>query len=82
MKKKLKTGLTVSLSIVTICFLLLTIYRWSWYYNEKGVYFDEETITTYDDDAILAFGMLTILSIIQTMILLSGFRKASDKRKI
>lgn len=74
MKKKLRIGLTFGFSIVTIFFLSLTIYRWSWNYNEMGIYFDEETMTTYDNDARLVFGVLTIFFLILTLILLRSFR--------
>lgn len=81
MKKKIKIGLTIGLSIVTIFLLVLTIYRWTWDYNENGNYFHEGTMTTYDDDAVLVFALLTIIFIIPTLILLNSLRKAHNRQK-
>ena len=78
MKKKYKIGFTITLSIVTILSLVMTIYRWTWDYNESGNYFDEDSMTTYNDGAILVYGTLTAIFLIPTLILLNSFRKAPN----
>ena len=80
MKKKIRIGLTIGLAIVTLLLLSLTIYRWTWDYNENGNYFDEETMTVYDSDAIPVFAILTIIFIITTLILLNTIRKTHDRQ--
>ncbi len=81
MKKTQQTGLTVGLSIVSIFFLSLTIYRWTWDYNENGSYFNEETMTSYSDNALPALAVLTTLLIIPILILLISFRKAHNRQQ-
>lgn len=78
MKKKYKIGFTTALSIVTILLLIMTIYRWTWDYNENGNYFDEDSMTTYNDGAILVYGTLTAIFLIPTLILLNSFRNAPN----
>jgi len=80
MKRKFKIGFTIGLSIVTILLLVLTIYRWTWDYNEIGNYFDENSMTTYDHDAVIAYGTLTVIFLIPTLILLNSFRKAPNRQ--
>ena len=55
--KVIKQALILILSIGLIFFATLTIKRLTWDYNENGVYFDGET--TYDQDAILVYGLIT-----------------------
>ena len=81
MKKKIKIGLTIGLSIVTIFLLALTIYRWTWDYSENGNYFDEDTMTTYDNDAVPVFAILTIIFSIPTLLLLNSLRKAHNRHQ-
>ncbi len=57
--------LTAIFSIATIGFLILTIQRWTFDYNENGVYFDG--VTTYDTDSLLGFTATTVLFLVLTM---------------
>ena len=81
MKRKFKIGLTAGLSIVTIWLLVLTIYRWMWDYNENGNHFDQESMTNYSDNAITAYGTLTIIFLIPTLILLNSLRSAPNRQQ-
>jgi TRAP-type C4-dicarboxylate transport system permease small subunit len=70
MKVTLNIVVTVLFAIVTFLLALTTIYRLAWDYSETGVHFDEESMTTYSDDAIIAYGTLTIVFFILTLTLL------------
>jgi hypothetical protein len=60
---------------MTAC-LLVTIDRWELSYNEKGVYFDEEALTTYDSQALIFYGGATGTLFLLTTVLIMKLRKA------
>ena len=82
MKKGIKIGLTTALSIVTTLLFVLTIYRRTWGYNKNGNYFDEDSMTTHNDNAIIAYGTLAVIFLIPTLILLNSFRKAPSRQRL
>lgn len=71
--------LAICFVATTIGFFAATIYRLSLDYNENGVYFDEASTTTYDDDAVVAYGGLAVVFLIPTIILLKGIVKPGNK---
>jgi hypothetical protein len=74
----LKRILVVILSVVTIGFACLTISRMMIDYNENGVYFDANSLVTYDDDAIPAYGIITIILLTVTIALILVGRKKTS----
>ena len=81
MKKVIQLGLIILFSIATGLLTLTTIRRLTWDYNENGVHFDEESMTTYNEGAIISYGMLTLTFLILTIML--GRNAINDrKRKI
>jgi hypothetical protein len=78
MKRRIKLILTICLLTITIVLFVTTIYRVTWVYNENGVHFDEDSMTTYDEGAIIAYGILTIVFLVPTIILFRSLRKAAN----
>lgn len=75
-----KIILTASLSIGTALLLTVTLYRWTWDYNENGVHFDPDTMTTYHDGAILVYGLMTILFLIPTVMLIRSLKRVPSRQ--
>lgn len=75
MAKRVKIVLTIILSIVTTLLLGTTVYRWTWDYNENGAHFDPETAMTYNDGAIIGYGLLSILFFIPTVALIVNLKE-------
>jgi hypothetical protein len=55
--------------ILTVFFFLTAIKRLSWDYNENGVHFDEESMSTYNESSIDGYMILAVLSLVPTVIL-------------
>jgi uncharacterized membrane protein YjgN (DUF898 family) len=81
MIRGLKILLAICLAIGTIILFVTTVYRWSWDYNENGVHFSPDTMTTYNDGAIFAYGLLTILFLIPTAMLIINLKRAPRSQK-
>ena len=77
--KRVKILLVILLAVVTVVLLGTTIYRLTWDYNENGDYFDEETITTYNDGAIIGYCLLTIVFFIPTVVIIMNLKKVKDQ---
>jgi hypothetical protein len=75
MKKGIKIVLATCFSVVSILLAVTTTYRLAWHYNENGIHFEEDSMTTYHDGAIIGYGILTLIFLIPTLILLRSVRK-------
>lgn len=80
MKRKFKFVIAAGFTIMTILLLITTVHRSMLDYNGNGVYFDAETVTTYDQDAILGYGSLTILFFVATVVSAAWVRKTSGNQ--
>jgi len=78
MRRAGKIALTILFSIGAILLLMTTIYRWNWQYNEMGVHFEEESMTTYEKGAIGVYGLLTILIFVPAFLLWRGLVKPKN----
>ena len=72
--KTLLVGLTIILSISTMIFAITTFNRISMDYNENGVYFDGSV--TYNSQAIIVYGLITIILLIFTIGLITKLKKS------
>ena len=54
------------LTFATVSFFILTVHRMTLEYNESGVSFDGQT--TYNSDAILVYGTITLIFFIVTIL--------------
>ena len=73
--------LTIVLALATILCAALTLQRWRLDYNENGVYFDVDTAVTYDTDAIIGYGLVTVILFLATVgIRLVGRKHAATNR--
>jgi len=79
MKKGFRIGLTIALAAITLLLFTITIYRWTWDYTENGTHFEEGSATTYSESAIIAYGVLTFIFLLPTLLLLKSFRKTSHR---
>lgn len=59
--------------ILFILVLLTTLFSWSFYtrskmdYNSEGTYFDKNTLVTYNEQALLAYGIIAFISLMMTL---------------
>ena len=70
---------TVSSAIMALLFSVITIQRMTLDYNENGVHFDEESVTTYDSGSIIAYTGLAIIFVTVTTLLLIVVKKLFSK---
>ncbi len=60
---------TILSAITALFFIAVTVQRLAWDYNENGVHFDEESVTTYDFGAIIVYSGLAVVFIMVTTML-------------
>jgi hypothetical protein len=72
----IKKIVIVALAVVTIGFAFLAIERAMWDYNESGVYFDG--VTTYDTDAVVAYGFISGTLLVITIALTLIWKKTPN----
>jgi len=76
--KKLALQCSVTLiGFLTAIFLFISVDRLRMNYNEQGVYFDEETATTYYSQALEVYCGITAVLLLLTILLLFWMRKLS-----
>ncbi len=75
MRRKSRLVLAGIFTLLTIVFLALTIYRMTWDYNEQGIHFDADSMTTYNESAVLAYGVLAVMSLVPTIAFLKSWLK-------
>jgi TRAP-type C4-dicarboxylate transport system permease small subunit len=76
MSKVVKISALVITSIFTVLFCVTTVYRATWEYNENGIHFDEQSITTYSDGATISYGVLSIVFFVLTVMLIRNIIKS------
>jgi TRAP-type C4-dicarboxylate transport system permease small subunit len=79
-RKSIKFILAILLSLITFGLGITTAYRLTWEYSENGVYFDDETMTTYSDGAIWVYGSLAILFLIATGMLIRNLLPKQQRK--
>ena len=73
------------LVILIILVLLTVLFSWSFYtrcmmdYNSEGTYFDKNSLVTYNDQALLVYGIIAF--ILMTMTLLTTWKLKSIIKK-
>lgn len=72
--------ITFLLSLLTVGFAMLTYHRSTMTYNENGVFFDGET--TYDTDAVVAYGIITALLLLVTILFWKAKLRAGNSHSI
>lgn len=50
-------------------------------YNESGVYFDEETLTTYNSQALIFYNAVTGALVLLTIVIILGLIKEPRPKK-
>ncbi len=76
MKRPTLLFLILSAGTLAIIFLIVTVDRLKMNYNEKGVYFDEETLSTYDSQSLIFYYAVTGTLLLLTIVLILRLRKA------
>jgi hypothetical protein len=69
MKRIIFTITTTVLAAITIAFAMTFINRLALKYNSEGNYFDEKSAIVYDEQAVLVYGILSILFLSLTLFL-------------
>lgn len=69
MIRLLKIVAAVILSIISLLLFSLTVQRLILEYNVNGVYFDEESMTIYHEQAVGIYALLAALVLVPTIIL-------------
>ena len=59
---------TTLLTILTIVFVITLIERLTLPYNSEGSYFDEKDFLVYNQQSIIAYGLLTFIFLTTTVI--------------
>ena len=73
------------LVLLIILLLLTALFSWSFYtrcmmdYNSEGTYFDENTLVSYNEQALLVYGIITF--ILLTMTLMTTWKLKSIIKK-
>jgi hypothetical protein len=60
---------TTLLTILTIIFVMILIERLTLLYNSEGNYFNEKDFLVYNQQSIIAYGLMTFIFLTTTIIL-------------
>ncbi|MGX7666400.1 hypothetical protein [Flavobacterium pedocola] len=86
MKRILFTIGTAALTVITILLVLVFAERLALNYNSEGNYFDENTAIVYHEQAVLVYGILSVLFLGMTLLLtcltIKTFKKDNKRDKM
>ena len=74
------------LVILIILLLLTTLFGWVFYvrirmdYNSEGTYFDENTLVVYNEQALLVYGIITLILLTLTLLTTWKLKSVIKKR--
>ena len=80
MKKKILIILTTIFAVLTMAFSLMYLNRLNLDYNSEGNYFDENSGVVYYQQAVIVFGIITLILFILTILSAWKLRKMVSKR--
>jgi hypothetical protein len=79
MKRVILTCLVILTSGVTLFFIAVLASRLQMNYNEQGIYFDEETFTTYNSQALIFINLATVVALLLSASLILWLKNLPNK---
>jgi len=80
MKKIIWTILTTILFLTTLLIAWTFINRLTINYNEEGRYFDEESMTVYNQQSVWVYGLFTTIGIVLTTLTMLMLKRGKSKK--
>jgi len=80
MKKIIWTILMTILFLTTLLIAWTFINRLTINYNEEGRYFDEESMTVYNQQSVWVYGLFTTIGIVLTTLTMLMLKRGKSKK--